>query len=430
MSLIKRAILYIARKWKKSILIFAIIFTVSALVISGLTILDAQEKQSTELRGATGTSFSVSRNTATGGWGSGTGGSYSTQEFLTEERLESIAKVEGIKGYNASIKSILCLSDSRGNYLEQFNPVGHAEVDCQFYSFGCINSEYNSLFLSGALAMCDGKTVDTSVDNGIVISKEIADKHRLKVGDSIMAVNNPFSQDKTMELKITGLFEIVADKTDEKNNYNEASYYDYANYAFVSVSAMEELLENYSDVGYASADFFVSDPEQLETVIQKVQSISSINWNNYIITANDEVYERAAGSMSNVSTLIISLIVIVVVVSVAIIILILSMWLRSRKKEIGILLSVGVSKTAVFVQYLLEVLLLSALAFPSSYFFSRLIAGSLGSIFGKTAESIVVMPSYLGLVSVFGVAILTVAVLFSCLPVMRFKPKEILSQME
>ncbi|HHZ07013.1 MAG TPA: ABC transporter permease [Clostridiales bacterium] len=430
MNIFKRACLYIVRKWKKSILIFGVVFAVASLVISGLAILDAQETQSAELRGTTGTSFTVSRNTSTGGWGNGKGGSYSTQEFLSNEMLKNIGGIEGVEGYNASVKSILCLSDSNGNFLEQLNPIGHAEVDCMFYSFGCINSEYHSLFLSGALEMCDGSTIDTDISNGVVISKDIADKHKLKVGDTIQAVNDPYSGDKTLNLKIIGLFDIIADKTDEKNNYDEASYYDYANYAFISECAMKEMLSNYADVGYASADFFVNDPQKLETIIQEAQNISSINWNNFVVTANDEVYERTASSMSNVSTLIISLIVIVVIISIGIITLILLMWMKSRKKEIGILLSIGESKPAILLQYLLETILISIVAFPCSYWFSTLIAGKLGGLFGKDIQSIAVSIQHFEIVSIVGIVILCIAVLISCLPMMRFNPKEILSQME
>ena len=41
---------------------------------------------------------------------------------------------------------------------------------------------------------------------------------------------------------------------------------------------------------FQEADFYVTDAAQLESVINEVQSISSINWNNFIVTANDEVY--------------------------------------------------------------------------------------------------------------------------------------------
>lgn len=425
-----RAVLYTIRKWKKTMLIFCLLLSIATLVLSGLAIADAQEEQAEEVRGTTGASFTVERNVSTGGWSSGSGGSYSTQEYITADMMEKIAEVDGIKGYNASIRTILCLSDSNGNWLEQMNPTGHAMVDCQFYSYGCINSEYHSLFLSGALVMCEGRGIDTSIDNGIVISKEMAEKHGLKVGDTIQAVNNPLSSDKTRELKIIGLFEIVADKTDEKNNYNEASYYDYANNAFVSEAAMKDLLENYADVGYAAADFFVTDPKQLEVIIQQVQNIDSINWNNFQIIANDEVYQNISASLSNTGTLITTLIIVVTVVSMILIIVILSMSIRSRKRETGILLAVGIVKPAVILQYVLETLLIAVVAFPLAYLSSKQVAGTLGTLFGKAAENVIVTPEHFMLVAIVGGILLVAAVLVSSISTMRLKPKQILAQME
>ena len=425
-----RAVLYTIRKWKKTMLIFCLLLSITTLVLSGLAIADAQEEQAEEVRGTTGASFTVERNVSTGGWSSGSGGSYSTQEYLTADMMEKIAEVDGIKGYNASIRTILCLSDSNGNWLEQMNPTGHAMVDCQFYSYGCINSEYHSLFLSGALVMCEGRGIDTSIDNGIIISKEMAEKHGLKVGDTIQAVNNPLSSDKTRELKIIGLFEIVADKTDERNNYNEASYYDYANNAFVSEAAMKDLLENYADVGYAAADFFVTDPKQLEVIIQQVQNIDSINWNNFQIIANDEVYQNISASLSNTGTLITTLIIVVTVVSMILIIVILSMSIRGRKRETGILLAVGIVKPAVILQYVLETLLIAVVAFPLAYLSGKQVAGTLGTLFGKAAENVIVTPEHFMLVAIVGGILLVAAVLVSSISTMRLKPKQILSQME
>lgn len=429
MNLGTRAVLYTVRKWKKTLLVFCLLLAITTLILSGLAIADAQEEQAEEVRGTTGASFTVSRNTATGGWSSDKGGSYSTQEYLTTDRMESIAAINGIEGYNASIRTILCLSDRQGQWLEQMEPTGHAIVDCQFYSYGCINSKYHSLFLSGAMVMCEGKTIDSSVKDGIVISKDIADKHDLKVGDTIQAVNNPLSDDKTMDLEIVGLFEVVADKTDERNNYNESSYYEYTNNAFVSEAAMKKLLENYADVGYASADFFVTDPERLESIIYEVQKIHTINWNNFLITANDEVYQNISNALSDTGTLITTLIAVITAVSMVLMILILSMSVRSRKRETGILLAVGISKPAVVLQYVLETLLITAAAFPLAYLSSRQVAGTLGVLFGKSAEHIIVAPEHFALVTVMGSILLVAAVLASCIPAMRMKPKNILSQM-
>ena len=262
------------------------------------------------------------------------------------------------------------------------------------------------------------------------LKKEMAEKHGLKVGDTIQAVNNPLSSDKTRELKIIGLFEIVADKTDEKNNYNEASYYDYANNAFVSEAAMKDLLENYADVGYAAADFFVTDPKQLEVIIQQVQNIDSINWNNFQIIANDEVYQNISASLSNTGTLITTLIIVVTVVSMILIIVILSMSIRGRKRETGILLAVGIVKPAVILQYVLETLLIAVAAFPLAYLSSKQVARTLGTLFGKAAENVIVTPEHFMLVAIVGGILLVAAVLVSSISTMRLKPKQILAQME
>ncbi len=430
MNVLKRAFLYIARNWKKTLLIFSLLLAIGTLALSGLAISDAQEEQTAELRGTTGTSFTVSRNTSTGGWGNSGGGSFSTQEYLSNEMLEKIGGIDGIEGYNASIRTILSLADKNGNWLEQLYPIGHIAVDRQFYSYGCINSEYNSLFLSGALVLRDGIHIDAKSTNGVIINGELADKHNLRIGDTIQAVNDPFSNDKVVELEIVGLFDIVADKTDERNNYNEESYYDYSNYSFVSEAAKRELLENYDDVGYASADFFVSDPEQLELIIEEAQSMKAINWNNFIVRVNDEVYERVASSVSDISTLIASLIVLAVIVSMVIIILILSMWMRSRKKEIGILLAIGTSKGAILAQYVLETLFVTIVAFPAAYLCSNAVAGYLGKLFNMAAGSIVITLQHFMFAAIVGMVLVIAAVIMSCIPVMRYKPKELLSQME
>ena len=84
MNLGIRAVLYTARKWKKTLLLFCLLLAITALVLSGLAIADAQEKQTEEVRGTTGASFTVERDLSTGGWTSG----YSTQRFMTEDMIQ------------------------------------------------------------------------------------------------------------------------------------------------------------------------------------------------------------------------------------------------------------------------------------------------------------------------------------------------------
>ena len=44
-----RAVLHTVRKWKKTLLLFCLLLFITTLVLSGLAIADAQEKQSEEI---------------------------------------------------------------------------------------------------------------------------------------------------------------------------------------------------------------------------------------------------------------------------------------------------------------------------------------------------------------------------------------------
>ena len=90
MNLGTRAVLHTARKWKKTLLIFCLLLSIATLVLSGLAIADAQEEQAEELRGVTGASFTVERDLSTGGWSNGSDGTYSTQEFISEDMIKEI----------------------------------------------------------------------------------------------------------------------------------------------------------------------------------------------------------------------------------------------------------------------------------------------------------------------------------------------------
>ena len=420
MNLGIRAILYTVRKWKKTLLIFCLLLSITTLVLSGLAIADAQEEQAEEVRGTTGASFTVERDISTGGWTSG----YSTQEFMTDDMIKEIAAVDGIAGYDASLITL----------PRFFNDKGEAFVTVEnfsYYCYGSYNSQYHELFLSGRFELVEGKHITDDMSN-VIISKELADRNNLKVGDTVTGIYYPENNTPAVDMEIVGLFDIVADKDDAVNMYDDSSYYDYSNYVFCSMEAAKGLIKGWGEDGdgISEAYYYVSDAAQLDSVIKEVQGISSVNWNNYKITSNDEVYQNISSSLSDTGTLITTLIVVITVVSMVLIILILSMSVRSRKREMGILLAVGIAKPSVILQYILETALIAVVAFPLAYLSSRQVAGTLGTLFGKTAENVVVTPQHFALVAVIGGILLIIAVIVSCIPALRFKPKQILSQIE
>ena len=420
MNLGIRAILYSARKWKKTLLVFCLLLAITTLVLSGLAIADAQEEQAEEVRETT-----VERNLSTGGWTSGAHGSYSTQEFVSEEMLQEIASVDGIAGYDAAVVSMPSYYNEAGEELVNGNVIN------SYYTYGSINTEYNQLFSSGRFELVEGSHITENVKNGLIISKENAERNGIKIGDKVTGINDPNNGDPEVDMEIVGFFDIVADKNDEATMYDASTLWDYADYAFCSYNAMKEMAVNYEDGSkLQEAHFFVEDAAQLDNVIAEVQNISSINWDNFIITANDEVYQNISSALSDTGTLITTLIIVITAVSMVLIILILSMSIRSRKRETGILLAVGIAKPAVILQYVLETMLIAVVAFPLAYLSSKQIAGTLGTLFGKAAENVIVTPQHFMLVAIVGGVLLVAAVLVSSISTMRLKPKQILAQME
>ena len=261
---------------------------------------------------------------------------------------------------------------------------------------------------------------------------------RQEVGETLQFIHKetgiyyPENNTPAVDMKIIGIFDAVADKDDQINMYDDASYYDFSNYIFCSMKASEGLIKGWGEDGdgISEAYYYVSDAAQLERVIEKVQSISSIDWNSFKITANNQVYQNISSSLSDTGTLITTLIVVITVVSMVLISLILSMSIHSRKQEIGVLLAVRTTKPLVILQYVIETLLIAIAAFPLAYLTSRQIAGTLGTLFDKAAESVIVTPRHFVMVTIVGAVLLIAAVMVSCIPVMRLKPKTILSQME
>ena len=281
----------------------------------------------------------------------------------------------------------------------------------------------------------EGEHITPDTENAIIVSDAYAKKNNLKIGDTLTVVNDPQNDDPFVDVEIIGIFRVVTDAVDDsdgKKIYDLAAYFEYNDYVFLSNDLSNKLYVNYDDAGngvYDVVDFYVSNPENLDSIIQKVKNIKDINWKNFNIYTDDEVYKNTQDSVDNSSTLIISLIVIAIIVSISVISIIVFMSIKGRRREIGILLSIGKSKAIIVFQFIIEMLIISAISFTGSYFFSKLIAGSLGNAMGKVAESVIIQNNQFALITGIGIVILLSIVIISCIPIMNKKPRQILSQM-
>ena len=150
-----------------------------------------------------------------------------------------------------------------------------------------------------------------------------------------------------------------------------------------------------------------------------------------------------------------------IIAGVIILSLVLAFWIQGRVHETGILLSIGVSKFNIISQYIIELLLISILAFGGSYFSSKVISQNIGntivaqaskqavqdvqsgfggfslgndvnsSLATRTVDEIDVKVDVEELIYVYviGTVIIILSVMASSVSIIRLKPKEILSKM-
>jgi putative ABC transport system permease protein len=118
--------------------------------------------------------------------------------------------------------------------------------------------------------------------------------------------------------------------------------------------------------------FVLKEPKDLE--IFKIE-MSQYLPENYKFTDNSSSYESISAPMENMSWIASIVLYVSLGATLVILSLLITLFLRDRKHEIGIYLSLGEKKKNVIMQIVMEVLCVSFIAITLSVFSGNLIAG-------------------------------------------------------
>ncbi len=375
MGTVKRAFLYVTRKKGKSILLFFVLLIMATFVLSGLSIEKASQEEQKSLRKSLGGFFTISpeyseKNPYYKMMDDGDGGyTLHTERPLTQEIIDATAKIDGIEKYDASTPTLVFTN------LEVFpgNVPMKDKYNDLVYARTVSGTENNSYFESGAVKLIEGSHITPEESNAAIISKDLAEKNNLKLGDTISLRSAATEAD--VNVKIIGVYEILKPDSPLKNII---TYDKIENQIFIDFNTFQKLMKDMPE-GFMTATFTVDDPARLDDIISEVKNISSIDWRAYAVTADNSAYLEAAAPLEKLQTLVSSMIFVIALVSAVILALILTMWGRTRIHETGVFLSLGIRKTKIIGQYLLEVLMIAVIAFSLSYFTSNAVANQLAS---------------------------------------------------
>ncbi len=474
MSISKRAFLYVARKRGKTVLLFAILLIMATFVLTGLSIRKASEAAQLDLRQSLGGKFDVFVDWSNSPYvvkepvkdeaDEKTGKTassflmYSTVQF-TPEDIAAIKGIPGVKHCGARQEDLLPFDG-----LSLFPGTVSADAKYQGYTMtlGTCATEDDELFTTGTLTLAEGRHISANDTHTAILSQDLAERNGLKLGDYLTAHRYNAEEEgftgQEIKVQIIGLF---TPNTVEQFGATVATYDKIQNRVFVDLQTSKEIDGGTINYGFSALHISIDDPQDIARVVADVKALPGIDWNAFTVEVDNETYESAAAPLATLNELVVTLLVVIIVVSAILLALILNLWTKARIHETGVFLSVGIRKSAIIGQYLIEVLLIAVLAFGLSYFTGNAIAGQIGNHLLEQsrqtgpeddvaaaaavdvgADDLIPKPlpaengiqvsvglDSLAQLYLIGLAIVIVAVSTSSITVMRLTPREILSKM-
>lgn len=413
MGSLKQAVLYLIRKKGRSILLLVILFVIALFLLSSFSIAASAGKAADDLECSMGGSFiarAIMDYSDASSWIVKDTDTFPdpVQQYIgpdiNDQFIKQVMTVEGIRAYNATIYNgdsdtgalpVWVDANLRPGLfadLENDESISTHEQEVNnllgqsVIPNGNTDTSLNEMFRNGTFVLIKGRHINKEDSKKALISDDLAQRNGFQIGDTVTVeckTGFPVDSDSLMEtigepidLEIVGLF--------HSNFYHEPSKLtpesDYPeNFLFVDLNTAALLAKNYynffyeTDLAqsrYDNATFFVENPSELDAVIERVKLQSGIDWSDYEIEKDDTAYRASIAPINSIRDFSSGLTMAVMIGGAVVLSLIMSMWTKSRKHEIAILLSIGLRKAAIVGQHILEytivLLIVIGLLFPAA----------------------------------------------------------------
>lgn len=375
--MLRNAFAYVTRKGLKSAIILLVILAMSSLSLISLSIKDATNKASEETFGNITNSFSMEINRQVNPGTPRGGGNVKGQD------IKKIAETKNIDNYVKRINSVADLVNhdiiETQETLANQSPERAKNFKRTVMLTGVNDSSKETKFVSGAYKLVKGKHLENEDKNKVLLHKDLADKNKLKVGDKLKLKSNLFDADnekradETVEVEIKGLF-------DGHNNGGVSAAQElYENTLITDIHTAAKVYGNTEDTAvYQDATFFVKGNKKLENIINDLQKLD-IDWREYNLIKSSSNYPALQQSISGIYSIANKLFAGSLIFAGVVVSLLLFLWMNARKKEIAVLLSIGMSKINIFGQFVIELILISIPAYIGSYFLATYTGKILGN---------------------------------------------------
>ncbi len=377
MNFMKRAILSMKKRIGTSLILIAVFLIVTNLVLSGFTIQNASKKAADAARKKLGADVTLGLDFDKLGQQARETGEMPNPPKLNTKEAYQLAKSKYVKDYNYigntfGISDGLKLVGASEGEDEGKGKVGMAAVrggsgsgteidmNASFMIEGVRKTALQESFKNGKSKIIDGKPITEQMkdQNVALMEKRLAELNNLKVGDKVTVQSG--DKKETLEVEIIGIYE-----TNEQAMGQQAPpIMDPANKLYMPHSTMKKL-EVDQGISSVQVVYFLNDPQYIDA-FKKEAKKCNIDFNYYKLDAHDSLYKQMIGPIENISSTSQMIIYIVSIAGAIILGLIIMLSIKGRRKEMGILLSIGEKKWKLMAQFVIEVVCVAILAFGLS----------------------------------------------------------------
>lgn len=423
--MIKNAIAYITRKRNRTLIIFIILTIVLSCLYSCLTIMKSSNEIEKALYESSNSSISITKKD---------GKYFNVNQFKDIEKLKEIEeKVIQYDGL-AKLKDAKVVSGeqriNRDDLSDEFKNVVSLEATN--------NTKRNILFSSGVFTMKEGKNIEENDKNSIIVHEEFAKQNNLKLGDEVeLELLDIEKSGKTKSHK----FKIIGTFTGKKQETYTGLSSDFSeNMVFVDYSTSQQILNKSENNKIANKILmYSSSAESTDLALNKLKELK-IDESKFFVEKDSNAFEESLESVSGIKHIIKIMTYSIMLGGMVVLLLILILWLRERIYEIGIFLSIGISKIQIIMQFIFELIFISIPSIISSLFLGNVLLKVIVDGFINSEDSMISggslinNSSFMLSITTLGqsyfilISIIVLSVVFASSLILIKKPKEILSK--
>lgn len=417
MSIFNRAYLYIIRKKVRNSILFFIVTLISLFLLSGSILNTTVGTISKNLYKDVNFGFTIESIDK-------------SNKEIEKDTLKRIEELKGITTKNYIFSKPVTVEEKKVVQENQnITITEEMKNKSNLVMMNGITSTKNNIdFKSEVLKLEKGRHIEENDRNKILVHEKFASMNNLNLSDKIKLEQNG----KTVEFEVVGIFS--GEKT---NNFEGLSSDFIENTVYTDYNSSQKLLDYSSNNKVTSVEYGVNNPTELDDIIKNVESLGI---NNISVSKSNKNYELVTSSVESVTKLTNMIRIGSVIVGVVILSLVLMFWIRERLYEIGVLLSLGISKINLILQFVLETLMVTIFGFLSAlgleFILLKYLSSNITKVFSEDLPKII--SDELTKISINGsniigviivmITIVIISVVVALLPILKTKPKKILTQ--